>query len=112
MATTMQAAVVTGFGKPLAFQDWPIPTPGPGQVLVETEACGAWFDVVANRLTIRGSFVGPREDMAEALAFGAAGEVHADNELQPLSAINDVLGRLEHGKVPSRVVLEFEEGLA
>ena len=30
----MQAAVVTAFGQPLVLQEWPIPTPGPGQVLV------------------------------------------------------------------------------
>lgn len=65
------------------------------------------FDVVANCITIRGSFVGNRKDMAEALAFAADGKVKADIELQPLSAINDVLKRLEHGEVPSRVVLEF-----
>jgi len=65
------------------------------------------FDVVANCITIRGSFVGNRQDMAEALAFAADGKVKADIELQPLSAINDVLKRLEHGEVPSRVVLEF-----
>ncbi|MDN3567216.1 zinc-dependent alcohol dehydrogenase [Paeniroseomonas aquatica] len=65
------------------------------------------FDVVANCITVRGSFVGTRRDMAEALAFGAGGKVHADIELQPLSAINDILNRLEHGDVPSRVVLDF-----
>jgi propanol-preferring alcohol dehydrogenase len=65
------------------------------------------FDVVANCITIRGSFVGTRQDMAEALAFAAAGKVKVDFELQPLSAINDVFERLEHGKVPSRVVLDF-----
>jgi propanol-preferring alcohol dehydrogenase len=65
------------------------------------------FDVVANCITIRGSFVGNREDMAEALAFAAEGRVRADIELQPLSAINDVFERLEHGDVPSRVVLDF-----
>lgn len=65
------------------------------------------FDVVANCISIRGSFVGTRRDMAEALAFAAAGKVKADIELQPLSAINDVLRRLAQGKVPSRVVLDF-----
>jgi propanol-preferring alcohol dehydrogenase len=65
------------------------------------------FDVVANCITIRGSFVGNREDMAEALAFAADGKVHADIELQPLSAINDIFDRLEHGKVAGRVVLDF-----
>jgi propanol-preferring alcohol dehydrogenase len=65
------------------------------------------FDVVANCITIRGSFVGTRRDMAEALAFAAGGKVKADIELQPLSAINNVLDRLEHGQVPSRVVIDF-----
>jgi propanol-preferring alcohol dehydrogenase len=65
------------------------------------------FDVVANCITIRGSFVGTRQDMAEALAFASGGKVKADIELQPLSGINQIFDRLEHGDVPSRVVLEF-----
>lgn len=65
------------------------------------------FDVVARCITIRGSFVGSRSDMAEALAFAARGAVKADIELQPLSAINTVLQRLKNGQVPSRVVLDF-----
>ena len=46
-------------------------------------------------------------DMSEALAFAAEGKVKADIELQPLSAINQVLERLEHGQVASRVVIDF-----
>ena len=65
------------------------------------------FDVVANCLTIRGSFVGTRQDLAEALAFAADGQVKADIELQPLSAINAVFARLAQGEVPSRVVIDF-----
>jgi len=65
------------------------------------------FDVAANCITIRGSFVGNRRDMVEALAFAADGKVKADIELQSLSAINNVLQRLGHGDVPARVVLEF-----
>jgi len=65
------------------------------------------FDVVANCITVRGSFVGNRRDMAEALAFAADGKVKADIELQPLSAINSVFERLARGQVPSRVVLDF-----
>jgi propanol-preferring alcohol dehydrogenase len=65
------------------------------------------FDIVANCITIRGSFVGTREDMAETLAFAAEGKVKADIELQPLSAINAIFDRLEHGKVAGRVVLDF-----
>lgn len=65
------------------------------------------FDVVANCITIRGSFVGNREDLAETLAFAADGKIKADIELQPLSAINNVFQRLEGGKVAGRVVLDF-----
>ena len=65
------------------------------------------FDVVANCITVRGSFVGNREDMAETLTFAAEGKVQADIELQPLSAINDVLTQLRHGNVASRVVLDI-----
>src|SRR5271156_2022192 len=65
------------------------------------------FDMAANCITIRGSFVGTRLDMAEALAFAAEGRVKADIELQPLSSINQVFERLEHGDVASRVVLDF-----
>jgi propanol-preferring alcohol dehydrogenase len=65
------------------------------------------FDVVAECISIRGSFVGNREDLAEALSFAAEGKVKADIELQPLSAINAVFKRLEAGDVPARVVLQF-----
>jgi propanol-preferring alcohol dehydrogenase len=65
------------------------------------------FDVVANCITIRGSFVGTRRDMAEALAFAVGGKVKADIELQPLSSINETFDRLEHGQVASRIVLDF-----
>ena len=65
------------------------------------------FDVVANCVSIRGSFVGNREDLAESLSFAAEGKVVADIELQPLSAINGIFERLQHGEVPARVVLQF-----
>ncbi|HUX27182.1 MAG TPA: hypothetical protein VMV39_00275 [Terracidiphilus sp.] len=66
------------------------------------------FDVVANRITLLGSFVGRRKDMAEALTFAADGGVKADIELQRLSAINDIFKRLECGDVPASVVLDFQ----
>jgi propanol-preferring alcohol dehydrogenase len=36
----MQAAVVVQFGRPLVLQERDIPSVGPGQILVKTEACG------------------------------------------------------------------------
>jgi propanol-preferring alcohol dehydrogenase len=68
------------------------------------------FNVVADCITIRGSFVGNRQDMAETLGFAADGKVKADIELQSLSSINQIFERLEHGDVPSRVVLDFAAG--
>lgn len=66
------------------------------------------FDVVLNRYTIRGSIVGTRKDLQEALAFAAEGKVKATVEVQPLEAINTIFGRLREGKVQGRVVLSFQ----
>lgn len=63
------------------------------------------FDVVLNRYTIRGSIVGTRLDLEEALAFAAEGKVRATIETQPLESINDVFARLKSGQVNGRVVL-------
>ncbi|HCI78757.1 MAG TPA: alcohol dehydrogenase AdhP [Ktedonobacter sp.] len=65
------------------------------------------FDVVLKRLTIRGSIVGTRKDLQEALQFAAEGKVKATIEVQPLEAINTIFGRLEHGQVEGRVVLQL-----
>jgi len=70
------------------------------------------FDVVLNRYTIRGSIVGTRLDLEEALAFAAEGKVKATIETQPLEAINDVFHRLKTGRVNGRVVLGIGSALA
>jgi propanol-preferring alcohol dehydrogenase len=63
------------------------------------------FDLVLNRYTIRGSIVGTRLDLEEALSFAAEGKVKAIIETQPLESINDVFQRLKTGMVNGRVVL-------
>src|SRR5471030_1965272 len=40
MNTTMKAAVVREFGKPLTIEEVPVPRPGAGDLLVKIEACG------------------------------------------------------------------------
>ena len=40
MTQTMQAAQVQQFGQPLLLKELAVPAPGPGQILVRTEACG------------------------------------------------------------------------
>jgi len=67
------------------------------------------FDVVLNRYTIRGSIVGTRIDLEEALTFAADGKVKATIETQPLESINDVFARLKSGQVNGRVVLQIGE---
>jgi propanol-preferring alcohol dehydrogenase len=63
------------------------------------------FDLVLNGYTIRGSIVGTRLDLEEALSFAAEGKVKAIIETQPLESINDIFQRLKTGKVNGRVVL-------
>jgi len=65
------------------------------------------FDVVLNGYTVRGSIVGTRKDLEEALEFAAEGKVKATIEKQPLGAINEVFERLKKGKVNGRIVLEM-----
>lgn len=68
------------------------------------------FDVVLNGITIRGSIVGTRRDLQEALDFAGEGKVKAQIELQPLEAINEVFLRFREGKVTGRVVLKIGNG--
>lgn len=65
------------------------------------------FDVVLKRLTVRGSIVGTRMDLQEALQFAAEGKIRSAVETQPLEAINDVFDRLRRGDVRGRVVLQL-----
>ena len=67
------------------------------------------FDLVLNRHTLRGSIVGTRKDLEEALAFAAERKVEATIEMQPLESINEVFDRLKRGKVNGRIVLDIAE---
>jgi propanol-preferring alcohol dehydrogenase len=66
------------------------------------------FDVVLNGYTIRGSIVGTRLDLEQALAFAAEGKVKATIETLSLESINDVFSRLKKGQVNGRVVLSLK----
>lgn len=63
------------------------------------------FPVVLKRITIRGSIVGTRQDLTEAISFAAEGQVKANVAVEPLEAINDVFSRMESGKIEGRIVL-------
>ena len=65
------------------------------------------FDVVLKRITLRGSIVGTRRDLDEAIAFATEGKVKADITKAPLSDINEIFARLKAGKVEGRMVLDL-----
>jgi propanol-preferring alcohol dehydrogenase len=65
------------------------------------------FPLVLNRITIRGSIVGTRQDLDEALAFAADGKVKPHFTYDSLDAINGIFARLDAGKIDGRVVLKI-----
>lgn len=65
------------------------------------------FDTVLNGVTVRGSIVGTRLDLQEALDFAARGKVRATFATVPLDSINDVFDRMRGGKIEGRIVLDL-----
>ena len=63
------------------------------------------FEVVLKRVTVRGSIVGTRQDLAECIGMAARGLVKAKVTTEPLDKINDVFKRMKEGKIDGRVVL-------
>lgn len=63
------------------------------------------FDVVLSRKTIRGSIVGTRLDLDEALDFAADGAVTSNVASVPLEAINDVFDKMKAGAIEGRLAL-------
>jgi alcohol dehydrogenase, propanol-preferring len=66
------------------------------------------FDTVLNGITVRGSIVGTRLDLQEAMAFAGEGKVKATVETARLEAINDVFARMRQGDIRGRIVLDFQ----
>jgi propanol-preferring alcohol dehydrogenase len=66
------------------------------------------FDTVLNGITVRGSIVGTRLDLQEALGFAGDGKVQATVSTASLDDINDVFARMQHGEIEGRIVLDFE----
>jgi propanol-preferring alcohol dehydrogenase len=65
------------------------------------------FDVVLKRITLRGSIVGTRRDLDEAIAFAVEGKVKAEITKAPLADINAIFAKLKAGKVEGRIVLDL-----
>lgn len=65
-------------------------------------------DLVLHRITIRGSIVGTREDLREALDFAARGLVTCKISKERLENINNVRKRMERNEITGRIVFSMD----
>ncbi|CAN3376403.1 hypothetical protein DIURU_004297 [Diutina rugosa] len=67
------------------------------------------FSAVARSVSVRGSYVGNRQDTAEAIDFFARGLITCPIEVVPLGQLSHVYDRLAKGDVVGRVVVDLEK---
>lgn len=67
------------------------------------------FDTVLNGVTVRGSIVGTRLDLQEALDFAGQGKVKATIATDKLENINDIFARMHKGDIQGRIVIDFAQ---
>jgi propanol-preferring alcohol dehydrogenase len=65
------------------------------------------FQMVAGGITIRGSSVGTRADLAEALQFAGEGKVTSHCTTDKLDNINTIFDNMRHARIEGRVVITF-----
>lgn len=65
------------------------------------------FTTVLFGLTVRGSIVGTRKDMDEALDFFARGKIDPTFTIRPMADINAIFGEMEAGAIDGRVVIDM-----
>lgn len=65
------------------------------------------FNIVFKGLTIRGSLVGTRQDMEEALDFFARGLIKPTVTECALEDVNDVFEKMRRGKIDGRMVIRY-----
>jgi propanol-preferring alcohol dehydrogenase len=67
------------------------------------------FDMVLNGTTVRGSIVGTRQDLQEALDFAGEGKVKATVSTEKLENVNAVFDRMREGQIEGRVVIDMQD---
>ena len=65
------------------------------------------FETVLKRITVRGSIVGTRKDLQEAIEFATEGKVKANVTAAKLEDINDVFDKMKKGQIEGRIVLDI-----
>jgi len=66
------------------------------------------FNTVLNGITVRGSIVGTRLDLQEALDFAGQGKVKATVATERLENINHIFSRMRAGDIQGRIVIDFQ----
>ncbi len=69
--------------------------------------CLPVFDTVLKRITVRGSIVGTRQDLEEALQFASDGKVRAHFSMDRLENINAIFDTMKLGKIDGRIVMDM-----
>ncbi len=68
------------------------------------------FETVLQGITIKGSIVGTRVDLAETFQLHAAGKTRVIYETRQLEEVNDAFEEVESGRVSARLVFDFAGG--
>jgi len=64
------------------------------------------FDAVIKMISVKGSYVGNRQDMQEALEFFAKGQVHCPFKVVGMNELQNVFSMMKENKVVGRYVLD------
>jgi propanol-preferring alcohol dehydrogenase len=64
-------------------------------------------DAVLKGITVRGSFLGTRQDLEEVFRLAAAGTVRAEAHIHSLDAAPQLFEKMQKGKLMGRAVIEF-----
>lgn len=65
------------------------------------------FDMVLNAITVRGSIVGTRSDLRDALQLAGGGRVKATVKASKLECINEIFQQMHQGQIEGRIVLDM-----
>jgi alcohol dehydrogenase, propanol-preferring len=65
------------------------------------------FETVLKGITVTGSIVGTRVDLAETFELHAAGRTTVVREQRRLTEVNEAIRQVEHGDVDARIVFDL-----
>ena len=98
---TMRAAVVRDFGRPLSIEEWPVPRPGPGEVLVRIAASGVChtdLHAADGDWPVKPAvpFIPGHEGVGRVAALGAGVSHLEEGDLVGIAWLHDACGHCEY----------------